>query len=392
MAGIKPDCSMRILYLCDADGGGIAEYAIRQVRALEAQGAAVTFLCRASFDVQRVLASKILAILPSGGTGAGLAPIRLFRRIGDARAVARIAAEEVERGGYEVLLIACYAEYFSPFWAAILKRAARRGLRIGSIAHDPVRDFVLGPIWWHRWSVRMAYSFVSEVFVHDPTPLDFGGSKPTGIQVHLIPHGPYEVAAPRGTREELRKNFGFNNSDQVFLAFGQIRDGKNLDRFMRAMVYLPPEVKLLVAGRGDSNSQRPPAAYQRLAEDLGISDRCRWEIRYIPDEETGDLFAASDHVVLTYSAKFRSASGVLNAAVTCRKPVLASSGTGPLKTAVEEYQLGVFIAPDDEAAILEGARRLIAGADQPDWERYERENSWEENARGVIAALQPGRQ
>jgi glycosyltransferase involved in cell wall biosynthesis len=378
---------MRILYLCDADGGGIAEYAIRQVEALEAQGAEVTFLCRRSFAVQRVTASEIRAILPGQGFGKGAAPIRLLRRIRDTRGVARIAAEDAERDGYDVLLIACYAEYFSPFWAAILKRAARAGLRVGSIAHDPVRDFVLGPLWWHRWSVKMAYSFVSDVFVHDLTPVDFGGCKPVGSQVHVIPHGPYEVAEARGTREELRKNLGFTDSDQVYLAFGQIRDGKNLDRFMRAMVHLPPEVKLLVAGRGDSDSQRPPAAYQRLAEDLGIGDRCRWEIRYVPDEETGDLFAASDYVLVTYSAKFRSASGVLNAAVSCRKPVLASSGPGPLKTAVEDYQLGWFVPPDNDAAILEGARRLIVEPGQPEWERYERENSWEENARRVIAAF-----
>jgi hypothetical protein len=91
--------------------------------------------------------------------------------------------------------------------------------------------------------------------------------------------------------------------------------------------------------------------------------------------------------LMTYSAKFHSASGVLNAAVSCGKPVLASSGEGPLKSVVREYSLGVFIPPDDDAAILDGARRLITGPGQPDWDRYERENSWEENARRVMEAM-----
>jgi glycosyltransferase involved in cell wall biosynthesis len=378
---------MRLLYLCDADSGGIAEYALRQVKALEAQGAEVTFLCRSSFDVPRVRASEIRAILPSGGAGTGSAPIRLLRRIRDSRAVAETAVREAASGDYDGLLIACYGEYFSPFWAAILQRAARRGLRIGTIAHDPVRDFVLGPRWWHRWSVRKAYSFVSDVFVHDPTPADFGGSKPDGIKVHPIPHGPYEVGALRMGREAMRVRYGFLEGDQVFLSFGQIRDGKNLDRFLRVMKELPKEVKLLVAGSGGGGSQRPPENYRQLAVELGVSDRCVFDFRYIPDEETGDLFAVADAVLMIYSAKFRSASGVLNTAVACRKPVLASSGAGPLRTAVDVYRLGSFVVPDDDAAILQGALQLMAEPGQPQWERYERENSWEANARGILKAF-----
>jgi hypothetical protein len=58
-------------------------------------------------------------------------------------------------GSAEIAVIfACYKEYFAPFWVGPLRKLARRGVLIGTIAHDPVRDFVLGPLWWHRWSVR----------------------------------------------------------------------------------------------------------------------------------------------------------------------------------------------------------------------------------------------
>lgn len=252
-----------------------------------------------------------------------------------------------------------------------------------------MRDFVLGPLWWHRWSVRQAYSFVSHVFVHDETPVDFGGPKPPEIQIHLIPHGPYEVPAPEQERTAIRGGYGFSDADTVFLSFGQIRDGKNLDRFLRVLPSLPPHVKLLVAGAGGAASQRAPETYVRLAEDLGVAERCAWDLRYIPDSETGNVFAAADFLLLTYSAKFRSASGVLNTAVASRKPVLASSGGGPLKTVVEGYQLGCYVPPDDDAAILEGAKRLITTSPQPAWDRYLRQNSWEQNALRVISALTP---
>jgi glycosyltransferase involved in cell wall biosynthesis len=155
--------------------------------------------------------------------------------------------------------------------------------------------------------------------------------------------------------------------DVVFLAFGQIRDGKNLDLFLRAMTRLPENVKLLVAGKGDSGSSRPAEYYQKLAQELGVGERCRWDIRRIPEDEAGDIFAACDVVLVTYSAKFRSASGVLNAAVSARKPVLASCGGGPLKTVVEKYHLGVFVEPDNAEEVLRGASKLVpnSATDEP---------------------------
>jgi glycosyltransferase involved in cell wall biosynthesis len=378
---------MRLLYVCDADGGGIAEYAIRQFHALGGAGVEVTFLCRSSFDTNRIHRPEILPILPASPARHPSPVIRLMRMISDAKAVARAAVKEAERGHYDALLIACYAEYFSPFWAGTFRRAARQGLVIGSVAHDPVRDYVFGPLWWHRWSVRQAYSFVKHVFVHDDTSLDFGGSKPAGIRIHRIPHGPFEVSPPSEGRAAARARYGFSDDDRIFLSFGQIRDGKNLDRFLRAMVRLPEHIKLLVAGSSGGGAQRQPEEYQYLAREFAVSERCVWDIRYIPDEETGGLFAAADVVLMTYSTNFRSASGVLNTAVYCRKLVLASSGEGPLRTAVEDYHLGVYVMPDDDEAIISGAKQLLEQPPKPDWQRYERENSWEENARRVAAAF-----
>lgn len=377
---------MRIAYLCDADSGGIAGYAVRQVNALTEAGAEVTLLCRPTLRAERVQHAEVLSILPAPPARASGKAHRIFRQILDLREIAGIVECEVETSDYDALLIACYAEYFSPFWAGIYRRIAKK-LLIGTIAHDPVRDFVLGPRWWHRWSVREGYSFVSHVFVHDDTAVDFGGPEPGGVQIHEIPIGTFEVAPPRESREEVRAAMGFESSDQVFLSFGQIRDGKNLDRFLRVMPGLPETVKLWVAGSGGGGAQLPPEAYRALAGELGVSHRCRWDLRYIPDEKTGDLFNAADFILMTYSAKFRSASGVLSTAVHCRKPMLASSGAGPLRSAVERYRLGIFVEPDNDDAIRRGALILLAEPPVPEWERYEMENSWHENAMRVIEAL-----
>ena len=453
----------KLLYVCEADSGGIMEYAIRQSGALAKQGAEVLFLCRRSFPKSRLSSGiKVIEfekeVVPFWVLGKWRSIWRLT--IG-ARKIARQIYKIAEKTRSDAVLFSSFKEYFAPFWVGPLRRLAKRGVVIGTIAHDPVRDFVVGPLWWHRWCVRLGYSFVRDVFVHDETLVDFGGKKPEGVQVHQIPHGPYEVAEPKIGREAMRRRFGFDSGltgiekkltmedtgstereagwcldkpsgsallnpatsdlardcentslnrsvigsasspatsdslhitsaspDIVFLAFGQIRDGKNLDLFLRAMTRLPAHVKLLVAGKGDSGTSRPPEYYQKLAEELGIGDRCRWDIRRIPDEEVGDIFAACDFVLVTYSARFRSASGVLNAAVSVRKRVLASAGAGPLRKVVEQYKLGVFVEPDDFEEILMGASELgtsfyTGGAEfqpiVPDWDGYLAVMNWQMN-------------
>lgn len=472
------------------------EYAVRQAAAIALEGWEVHFLCKESFPRQR-LATGIRVINFESGreTFWSTGKLRTIWRLTiGSRRISQQIFEIAEKVHFEFVLFACFKEYFSPFWVWPLRSLAKKGVVIGTIAHDPIRDFVVGPLWWHRWSVRLAYSFVSHVFAHDDTPIDFGGEKPDGIRIHQIPHGPYEVAAPKIGRLEMRRRLGFLTTkctdiheiskiidskiigsteeeagqrlagqagasescslpskladspvseslihsldsfaflpaasysplvtpaspDVVFLAFGQIRDGKNLDLFLRAMTQLPENVKLFVAGKGDSGSSKPPAFYQNLAQELGVADRCRWDVRRIPEDELGDIFAACDVVLLTYSAKFRSASGVLNAAVSARKPVLSSSGSGPLKTVVEKYHLGVFVEPDDLEKTLRGARMLLHSLSSPDtqnldnrrspldscfpfansestadtsgvqlpaWEQYERENSWKVNANAIM--------
>jgi glycosyltransferase involved in cell wall biosynthesis len=144
---------------------------------------------------------------------------------------------------------------------------------------------------------------------------------------------------------------------------------------------------LLVAGREQSGGQKPVSHYQKLADELGVQGRCRWDSRYIPQAEVGNYFDACDIVVLTYSAAFRSASGVLNAAVHYRRPCLVSSGQSNLKTVVEKFRLGRWVEPDDVESIVAGLQNWGSASLDADWCGYEQENSWGKNAQLVAAAM-----
>ena len=83
------------------------------------------------------------------------------------------------------------------------------------------------------------------------------------------------------------------------LSFGHIRDGKNLDLAIRAMADYP-SLYLIVAGKEQSSGQKPLSYYQNIARLLNVDDRCRWLYGYVPEENVGKLFLASDLVLLTY--------------------------------------------------------------------------------------------
>ena len=93
-------------------------------------------------------------------------------------------------------------------------------------------------------------------------------------------------------------------------------------------------------------------------------------------------------MALNYNSEFQSASGVLNTAIAYRRPCIASSGEGNLKSVVQKYDLGIFVEPDSAEAIWDGIDRWLRGEmPSPRWEQYEQENSWERNAEIVIQKL-----
>jgi hypothetical protein len=143
----------------------------------------------------------------------------------------------------------------------------------------------------------------------------------------------------------------------------------------------------MIAGPEVHAGQKPARYYMDLAESLGVEDRCRWRIGYVPEDEIGELFGMSDVVLLTYSSKFRSASAVLNVAARFRVLSLASAGQSNLCSMVRMYELGLVIEPDSLAEVISGFRKFRASTFRPRWVDYEHENSWDKNARLVLEKM-----
>jgi glycosyltransferase involved in cell wall biosynthesis len=377
----------KLTYWVEASHGGIFEYATQHARALAAEGLHIQFLCRKGVAPDLPDEIAVFDGLPSRRKPSRLKPVRWLNQLIDSRAVAAAPLKLYRDHPFDYLLMDCFREYFSPFWVPKLRRLRREGVVSGVVSHDPVRDFVVGPKAWHRYCIRQAYSVFDDVFVHDAGEIDFGGGKPDCVRIHQIPHGPYAYTAQPRPREAVRRELGLGDGDLVMLAFGQIRDGKNLDACIRALKDLPERVKLLVAGKADSNSQKGAGFYRSLAEELGVENRCAWQIRYIENAEIPDLFSASDIVLLTYSKAFVSASGVFNTAMQFERPVIAAGGDGPMRKAVCQYHTGRWVDDPTPGAIAMAAMELDPPAGVSGFADYRRDHSWETNARIVKQAV-----
>ena len=374
---------MRILVYMPSSQGGIADYAHDQANALQELGVEVDCLCPPGYVAGRQAGYRLRAELhepfPKSPSS-----IRLLRRLRLSYRILQNVSRlvrVVERGQHEHVLTH-FSEYLAPLWAPRLRQLNAEGVTFGTVLHDPVRGYVVGPRAWHEWSVRQAFSFVSRVFVHSEQELPVWN----GARQIVVPHGIHTFPEPDRDRAAVRQALGLPSNAKVLLAAGFIRDNKNLHLVLRAIADVP-EVYLIVAGSDQAGGNKPASRYQALAKELGCADRCRWLVRFIEPAERANLFRASDLCVLTYSRSFHSASSALSGAANYRLPSIVSSGPSSMEVVVKRYNLGVWVEPDSAEAIKAGLQLWLNRGISPDWLRYFADNSWSENARRVAAAM-----
>lgn len=282
-------------------------------------------------------------------------------------------------------MIGSFEEYWSPFWYEPFRILKKHGLRIGIMLHDPIRDFVIGPAVFHNLCLRLAFSLVDVAFVHDPVK-HFPSSSKVDLNYSIVPHGIYEYPSGQLPREEILRQWGMDPAAKYLLCFGHIRDDKNLSLILEALRDFP-EYHLIVAGREQSSSQKSIGYYQSLAEKFNLADRCHWFHGYIPDEDVWMYFKVSDVLLLTYSQRFNSASGVLNTATHFQIPLVGSSGSILLKLTIEKFGIGVWVSPDSVEEIRRGIREVSVRDLKWNWDSYREEHSWRKNAQTVLENL-----
>lgn len=374
----------KILIFSPSVCGGIAEHTAYQATALLKRGAEVICLTSPSFLDGRKTDFKKLVCLPDPANG----PVGILKRLRMAWQIIAsqyILAWQSIRYRPDLVLLDSYMEYLAPFWIdphILLSRIF--GIRYAANLHDPVRSFAVGPKWWHKLSVWLAYQPLGCVFVHHELP--DRSIVPARVTILVTPHGLYDVNLSICDHQIVRNEWGVLPGQKVFLSFGYVRDGKNIDLAIRALKHVPQAV-LVIVGSVASTKDKPFQYYRDLAAEVGVEERCRFFEGFISDKELGRYFSAADFVLLTYSAAFHSQSGVLNIAVKARKPILASASPSPMLDVVAKYHLGLAVEPDSVDAIAEGMGKLLRQPPVPHWNEYEKAATWDENARVILESL-----
>lgn len=142
----------------------------------------------------------------------------------------------------------------------------------------------------------------------------------------VIPHGSYLGVYPEGRpRCAVRREFGYDDSVFVLLAFGNLRSYKRLDLLLDAFLSVPsPDVRLLITGQfewrfRDVEWEQRTVSQLRLA--AAHDPRIRYRIERVPDEQVAELHGAADAAVFARTDGWTSGSLIL--ALSQGVPVLA---------------------------------------------------------------------
>ena len=345
-------------------------------------------LCPPDFlkpDGQRYIQDRSLQ---PGPEGTGMAA-KLRRAAADTTNRLRLAAEIV-RHKPDFVLLSANAEYRAVLWGAPHIALHRAGTIYLTNFHD--HRFLTDVSGMQRANLRLAYAMLDG-------GLDHGGREdapylPRRMVVREAPFGSFSDIGTTGDGQAIRVALGIPEGAKVALAFGHIRDAKNLDTAIRAIARLQG-AHLLIAGEANSTSQKPISHYRALAAEFGIDGGVHFIDRFIRDDEVPDIFASADAAVLPYSADFRSASGVMHLAARMGVPVVASGGPGPLMRTMRDYPIGETFEVLDDAAMARALQKVFCSgrAGYADGlEQLRRSLSWEHNVDLLLEVAREVRQ
>ena len=216
----------------------------------------------------------------------------------------------------------------------------------------------------NKLSLRFLYNIVDHILVHTPK-MKLQLVKEFGIveeKVTVVPHGINDVTPETHlSRLEAKQQLGIDPGDKTLLFFGNIAPYKGLEDLVRALEDLLVEddrFRLVIAGPvKDKDCEGYWRELEKMIEERRLSNHVRQEIRFIPEEDVGVFFKASDVSVLPYKRIYQS--GVLLLSYRQGLPVIASD-VGSLREDIVEGQTGLIFRAGDPADLAAKIRMYFA--------------------------------
>lgn len=222
--------------------------------------------------------------------------------------------------------------------------------------------FINAPAWepiYHRALSRNQLTFICQSkYVKD----FFEGKLLNGIlagRVTFVPLG-VQGTAEYVPPEEAIRHLGLPEGKAIFLHFGALHQGKDIETILAAIGEVP-DALLVHAGK-----VTPGVNLAHLVEKYGLRGRVIINNRYIPEAEKRYYFAASDAILLSYKKSFLVEASMFREAAKFRLPSITSD-VGGLGQLAREYRTGLVFEAEN-AASLRGALSSFINSSQEERE------------------------
>ncbi|MFM8716231.1 MAG: glycosyltransferase [Spartobacteria bacterium] len=377
--------SVDILIHCPGSHGAIADQVHKQATALHELGIRVLVLCSPGYLRTRPAEYPVNPCMAEGATQDTSFFSRKFSKAKQTVINQWLFAWHVYSTRPMIVLTGSHTDTQAALWIwphMLLSHFYR--IVYATNLHFSTRDHAMGPQWWNALCARISFNPFRIAIAHKR--LSNSSQLPRHIHPVEVPLGPESTRPVYQNPKTIRATWKVPRGKKVFLAFGTIRNHKNLDLAIRALTD-NPDVHLVIIGSVSSHKDKPLKYYQMLADDLGLSKRVFISDEFVGDEKRLSYFQAADYILLTYAGSFHSQTATLTTAVNARRRVLAASGTSPMEDLVRHFGLGVYVEPDSSDAVADGMATLLHGKlPEPDWEGYEAHATWETNVTSLLQA------
>lgn len=227
---------------------------------------------------------------------------------------------DLRKNNCKIVILHFFSFELKDFLVVLL--ASFFNIKIAAIVHD-VSGFAKRDSFFYR-NIILNY-FVKHIVVHNQFSkrmlLNSVRNRKSIAKIKVIKHGNFISNEMTKSPKRMAKNFlKIEDECKYILFFGQIKKVKGLDVLLHAVsIIKDSNIKLIIAGKpwkDDFNE------YNRLIEELGISNKLHLLVRYISEEEKAYLFSICDFIVLPYREIYQS--GVLLMAMSNKTPVITS--------------------------------------------------------------------
>ncbi len=259
----------------------------------------------------------------------------------------------------------CFAEKLStsrPGWVKLLPRY-RVYLQLETAVFGPGLETEI---------LLIAHQEQAHFITHYGTEPERFHQLPPGINRDAL-----EVAMSQAKPDELRRELGIGEEDEMILCVGSWFRPKGVDRAVLAMAALPKEILersyLVVVGDGR------PQAYRKMAAKLGVAEHV---IFTGGRSDVANFYLASSF--LLHPAYIENTGTIIIEAMVCGLPVLATAICG-FSNHVEQANAGLVCPQPFEQRVLDAqVLDMLTNPSRPEWSENARHYCTEKDLYSLI--------